>query len=63
MVKTPTSDEHPKNDIAKRVITPKRRYFMPEAGVSVEAESTEDAIKQLEKLKSKKAEEVGDATE
>jgi hypothetical protein len=61
MVLDPTPDEQSKKKVAKQVIAPKRRYFAPE-GVSVEADSLEDAVKQLEELKRKQAEEEGDAT-
>lgn len=37
-------DEQPKRKLAKRVITPKRLYFVPEHNVSVEATSTKDAV-------------------
>lgn len=61
----PTPDELPKREIAKRVITPKRRYFVPEYGRSVEAESLDEAAKLAKKQAAKKAEdkEGDDATE
>lgn len=40
-----TADENSKAKIAKRVVTPKRRYFMPAAGVSVEADDITKATK------------------
>lgn len=40
-----TTDETSKKRIAKRVVTPKRRYFVPKAGVSVEADDAASAIK------------------
>lgn len=49
-----TADEQPKKVIAKRVVTPKQRYFNPVHG-SVEAESNEDAVEQFKKLTKKKA--------
>ena len=41
-------DEKKKRDIPQEVITPKRKYFMPETGKVVEAESLEQAINQEE---------------
>lgn len=41
-------DEKKKKDIPQEVITPKRKYFMPESGKVVEAESLEKAISQEE---------------
>lgn len=41
-----TTEEKSKQQIAKRVIAPKRRYFVPEQGM-VEASSLEDVSKQL----------------
>lgn len=52
---TPTPDEQPKKKVAKKVVTPKRRYFVPEHGVSVKATSHEDAVKQAEAIVKKKA--------
>jgi hypothetical protein len=54
-----SADEEPKDKIAKKVITPKRRYFVPEYGVSVLAESAEEAAEKATKLKD--TEEDGDA--
>ena len=45
------ADENSKAKIAKRVVTPKRRYFIPAAGVSVEADDMEKALKAAEKPK------------
>ena len=45
-----TPDEQPKKVVAKRVITPKRRYFVPEHGVSIEAVDQADADKKVKKL-------------
>lgn len=42
---TPTPDETPKQSIAKRVVTPKRKYFFPELGRVYEASSLADAQK------------------
>nr|DAM37564.1 MAG TPA: hypothetical protein [Caudoviricetes sp.]DAP75785.1 MAG TPA: hypothetical protein [Caudoviricetes sp.] len=39
-------DEKKKKDIPQEVITPKRKYFMPESGKVVEAESLEQAIQE-----------------
>jgi len=41
---TQTPEEKPKEEVGKSVITPKKRYFLPEAGKSVEADSFEEAI-------------------
>lgn len=50
-----TPDEQPKNKVAKKVLTPKRRYFVPEHGVSVLAtnpnEAAEMARKQVNQVK------------
>ena len=40
---TPTVEEQPKQTVAKAVVTPKRRYFFPYAGVSVEANTLDEA--------------------
>lgn len=40
---TQTPEEKPKEEVGKSVITPKKRYFLPEAGKSVEADSLEEA--------------------
>ena len=42
-----SADETSKRKIARRVVTPKRRYFMPAAGQSVEADDMNKAVKQL----------------
>ena len=39
-------DEKKKKDIPQEVITPKKKYFMPESGKVVEAESLEQAVSQ-----------------
>ncbi len=52
-----TPDETPKKAIAKKVVTAKRQYFFPSHGVSIEAESTEQAESAFKKLNKKK---VGD---
>lgn len=39
----PSADEMPKKKVAKRVISPKRRYYFPTLGKSVEATSREEA--------------------
>lgn len=46
-------EELSKKAIAKRVVTAKRQYFMPEHGVTVEAESVEAAIKLVNNKKVK----------
>lgn len=51
-------DEKPKKSIAKRVITPKRKYFVPSHG-EIEAKDMKDVEIKLKKLQSKQ--EVGDA--
>lgn len=45
MNKAKSADEQPKEAIAKKVVTAKRRYFVPDHGVSVEANSPEEAVK------------------
>ena len=49
-------DEKKKKDIPQEVITPKRKYFMPESGKVVEAESLEQAINQKEEDKNEQKE-------
>jgi hypothetical protein len=39
-----SSDEQPKQKIARQVMTPKHRYFVPAYGISVEAESAAEAV-------------------
>lgn len=46
-------DEKKKKDIPQEVITPKRKYFMPETGKVVEAESLEQAVNQEDKNEQK----------
>lgn len=41
------TEELSKREVAKEVITPKKRYFFPEEGKSVEAETQEEAEKKL----------------
>ncbi len=50
-------DEQPKKAMAKRVITPKRKYFLPFEGKTFEADDLADVEKQLTKEKEL---EVGD---
>lgn len=47
-------DEKKKKDISEEVITPKRKYFMPETGEVVEAESLEQAIEDKNEQKENK---------
>lgn len=47
-------DEKKKKDISQEVITPKRKYFMPETGEVVEAESLEQAIEEKNEQKENK---------
>ena len=51
---------HPQSNrqVADQVMTPKRLYFVPDLGVSVEAEDCEEAVKSAKKLTEK--EEAGD---
>jgi hypothetical protein len=44
-----TADELPKKEIAKKVVTPKHRYFFPDHGFSVEASSYTDALSEADK--------------
>lgn len=39
-----TPDELPKEKVAKAVISAKRKYFLPDHNLVIEAESVEDAI-------------------
>lgn len=48
MTDTKSQDESPKEAIAKKVVTKKRRYFFPRHGKSVEANSIEEAEKSLD---------------
>lgn len=45
MSNNPSPDEQPKRRIAKKLVTPKRRYFVPSRGVSVEASDARAAAK------------------
>jgi hypothetical protein len=47
-------DEKKKKDISQEIITPKRKYFMPETGEVVEAESLEQAIEDKNEQKENK---------
>ena len=47
-------DEKKKKDISQERITPKRKYFMPETGEVVEAESLEQAIEDKNEQKENK---------
>lgn len=42
---TKTPDEKPKRKIAKQVIAPKRRYFLPHLGRTVVASDAREAVK------------------
>lgn len=48
MSKSKSTDEQPKKTIAKRVITPKRRYFVPGVG-AVEAADLSKVDEELKK--------------
>lgn len=50
-----TTDPKSNKEVAQAVITPKRKYFLPIEGVTVEAEDMTEAA-----AKAKKAREVGD---
>lgn len=57
----PAPDEQPKKRVAKRVVTPKRLYFMSEHGINIEATDAAEANELLRKqLKATKDEEVGE---
>lgn len=47
-------DEKKKKDISQELISPKRKYFMPETGEVVEAESLEQAIEDKNEQKENK---------
>lgn len=47
--KPQSTEEKPKREVAQDVITPKKRYFYPEAGRSVEADSRDEADKLVTK--------------
>lgn len=53
----PNLEEQPREEVAKAVTTPKRRYFLPTEGISVDADSTEDAVRQAKTATNKKAKE------
>ena len=46
MGKVESVEEKPKKDIAKEVITPKRKYFLPATGEVKEAESIGEITKE-----------------
>lgn len=54
-----SSDEQPKRKIAERVVTPKRKYFVPALGETVEATDAETAVEEARKAVKKR--EAGDA--
>lgn len=51
-----SADEEPKTKIAKRVMTPTRKYFVPSHGVEVVADSVDKAIELADATDEKKAE-------
>lgn len=55
-----TPDETPKRKIAKKVVSPKRLYFSPDLGRSVEASDEVEASELV--AKELNQEEVGDAS-
>jgi hypothetical protein len=59
MTDSTSADEQPKRQIAKRVVAEKRRYFVPEYGISVDAVDADDAVKKAKtKAKASKSEPV-----
>lgn len=46
-----TIEEQSKEDVAKKVITPKRRYFVPSVRRTVEAENVAEVAKQVTEKK------------
>jgi hypothetical protein len=52
-------DEQPKRKMARQVMTPKQRYFVPAYGISVEAGTAEEAVKAAAETVNKQEE--GDA--
>ncbi len=56
MDKTSTPDEQPKRQVARRVTTPKRKYFVPAYGRTVEATSAARAGAIAKALDAKKTE-------
>lgn len=54
---TATPDEQPKAKVARRVVAVKRKYFVPEHNVAVEATSVDDAVSKAQKLTSNDAKE------
>ena len=61
MSNTPSADEKPKEATARKVVAEKRRYFVPDAGISVLAEDAHAAIKRAKTLKTSDPEKEGDA--
>jgi len=55
----PSADEQPKQAVAKKVVTPKRRYFFPSTGVSIVATSL-DSAQTMHQKQLKKSKKVGD---
>lgn len=45
-----TPDEKSKRQLAKKVIAAKRKYFIPKHGLTVEAESVDDAVTKAQEL-------------
>ena len=56
---TESADEQPRAEIARKVVTAKRRYFLPEYGLSVDANDVADAVRKAKALKGQ-TEEEGD---
>lgn len=56
-MKKQSKDENSNIDVANSVVTPKRKYFLPLEGVTVEAD---DELEAATKAKQQKEAEVGD---
>jgi hypothetical protein len=56
MDRSPTPDEQPKRQVARRVTTQKRKYFVPAYGRTVEATSAAKAASIAKALDGKKTE-------
>ena len=58
-----TTDEHSKETVADQVVSEKRQYFVSEHGLTVDADTPVEAVKNAKKLKKKSADNDIDATQ
>jgi hypothetical protein len=56
---TKSSDEQPRREVGKAVVSPKRKYYFPDYGKVVEATSQEEAVKLVQNDEAPVADEQG----